>query len=75
MKNADYAKALGAAIRHIRKERKLTLTDLHYETRINRQSVTEIEQGVVFVRLDTILRICQALDVKPAVLFALADSN
>ena len=71
----DYKKSLGLAIRQIRKERKLTITDLHYETRINRQSVVKIEQGQVYLRLDTILRICQVLDVKPSVLFALADSK
>lgn len=71
----EYPKALGLAIRQLRKERKMTITDLHYETRINRQSVVKFEQGRVYLRLDTILRLCEALEVRPAELFALADSR
>jgi transcriptional regulator with XRE-family HTH domain len=75
MKNADYMKALGRAIRDVRKSRGLTVSDLHYEVRMARQSVLKIERGEVDSRLASILSICKALEVKPSTLFAMADSK
>jgi transcriptional regulator with XRE-family HTH domain len=75
MKDAQYMKALGRAIRDVRKSRGLTISDLHYECRIARQAVGEIEQGKVMPQLGSILRICQALEVKPSTLFAMADTD
>lgn len=43
--------------------------------RINRQAVAKIERGEVIPRVDSILSICQALEVNPSIVFAMADSK
>jgi len=53
----------------------MTITELHYQTRIAHQAIAKIERGTVYAKLDTILNICQALEVKPSTLFIMADSN
>ena len=68
-------KPLGASIREVRKKRRLSVSDLHYEVRMARQTVFKIERGDVMPRLDSILSICQALEIKPGDLFAMPDSR
>jgi transcriptional regulator with XRE-family HTH domain len=68
-------RALGASIREIRRERGLTITALHYETRIQHRSIANLERGVIHPRMDVILAVCRALDVKPSTLFTLAESR
>jgi transcriptional regulator with XRE-family HTH domain len=75
MSDVNYMKALGLAIRDVRRERGLTISELHYRTRMSHQAVAKIERGDVFPKLDSILSICQALEVKPSTLFAMADSE
>ncbi len=68
----DDRQALGLAIREVRKKRRLTITALHYQTRIGHKSLANIERGTVYTQLDILLRICQALEVKPSTLFDMA---
>ena len=75
MISVEYMKALGKSIRQVRKERKLTVSDLHYEVRMCRQAIMKIERGDVVPRLDSILSICQALSVKPGALFEMVDNK
>ena len=69
----DYMKALGITIRDIRKERKLSVSELHYRVRLSHQAITKIERGAVSPRLDRLLAICEALEMNPSTLFALAE--
>jgi transcriptional regulator with XRE-family HTH domain len=68
----DERQALGSAIREIRRKRKLTITALHYQTRIGHKSIALIERGSVYTSLDILFAICQALEVKPSTLFEMA---
>ena len=60
----EYRQALGLAIREVRKKRGMTITDLHYMIRLTNQAIAEIEYGRVSARVDTIVTICQALEIK-----------
>jgi transcriptional regulator with XRE-family HTH domain len=71
----DYHKELGKAIRIVRMQKKLSVQDLHYGTRMSYVTITRIERGTVFVRLDTLLIICQVLQVKPSTLFGMVDEK
>lgn len=75
MMEREYMKALGRCIRDVRRKRGITISDLHYEVRMARQSVVKIERGDVIPRLESILSICQALEIKPGALFEMADSE
>ncbi len=66
------AHALGMAIREVRRKRRLTITELHYRTRIGHKSIALIERGIVHTRLDNFFTICQVLEVKPSTLFEMA---
>jgi transcriptional regulator with XRE-family HTH domain len=66
------AKALGMAIREVRRKRRFTISEVHYRTRIGRQAFARIERGDVYPKLDTLLNICQVLEVKPSALFEMA---
>jgi transcriptional regulator with XRE-family HTH domain len=63
-------KALGLAIREVRKSKRQTLMDLHYDTRIGYQTLGEIEHGNGNPCMDTVIRIYQALEVTPSTLFS-----
>ena len=69
----EYRQALGLAIQQVRKERRLTIAELHYRVRISHQAIREIERGVVSPRVDTVVTICQALGIPPSELFRLAE--
>lgn len=75
MMSADYLQALGSAIREVRRKRRYSIAEVHYQTRICHKSIAHIERGAVATRLDNILKICQVLEVKPGTLFAMADSR
>jgi transcriptional regulator with XRE-family HTH domain len=68
----DDRQAIGLAIRELRKQRRLTITALHYQTRIGHKSIAMIERGNVYTSLDNLLTICRVLDVKPSTLFEMA---
>ena len=69
----DYMQKVGAAIHSVRKEQRLSITEVHFRTRIAHQAIRKIERGEVYPRLDTLLNICQALEVKPSRLFVMVD--
>jgi transcriptional regulator with XRE-family HTH domain len=69
----DYRVELGKAIREARVQRKMSIQDLHYEARISLPALTNIEHGRIYTRLDTLLKICQVLQVKPSTLFGVVD--
>lgn len=71
----DYMKAFGKTVREERRKRRLTLADFHYSCRIGQKSLRKIERGTAYPRFDTLLKICQVLEVKPSVLFALIESR
>lgn len=66
-------KALGAVIRELRKERGLTITDVHFGMRMQHKSIAKIERGEGYPRFDTLLKVCQVLDVKPSELLEMAE--
>lgn len=71
----DYMKQLGIVIREARKQKRFSKNGFHYRTRISYQAITKIEQGKVYPNLETVLTICQALEMKPSELFALAENR
>ena len=44
-------RALGATIRELRRERRLTIAAVHYETRITHKSIANLERGVIHPRI------------------------
>lgn len=73
--DSAYMKALGGAIREVRRKKRLSISELHYRIRMSHQAINKIERGGVYPRMDTILTICQALEIKPSALFEMADSK
>ena len=71
----DYMQQLGVAIREARRQRRLSISEVHYRTRLSHQAITKLERGKVYPRIDTLLSICQALEVKPSSLFVTVDSR
>lgn len=71
----DYRVELGKAIRDARVQKRMSIQDLHYEARISLPALTNIEQGRIYTRLDTLLKICQVLQVKPSALFGVVDKK
>lgn len=71
----DYRVELGKAIREARMQRRLSIQELHYATQMAFKSIADIEQGRTYVKLDSLLKLCQALQVKPSTLFAVVDKN
>lgn len=72
MISKEYAKALGKVIRELRRKRRLTISDIHFQTHICHQSIRKLERGERYPYLDTVLAICQVLEVKPSILFTMA---
>jgi transcriptional regulator with XRE-family HTH domain len=71
----DYRVELGKAIRAARMKKGYSIQDVHYQARIAYKAITDTESGRSFVKLDTLLRICQVLQVKPSSLFAVVDEK
>lgn len=75
MSKVKYLQALGRVLRDARKAKRLTTSELHYRVRMSHQAISKIERGTVAARLDTILNICEALEVNPSTMFALAERD
>ena len=74
MKSIDkYLQALGQAILIKRKEHHLLQAELGYDAQLNQNYVCEIEQGKKNITVDTIVRVAEALNIKPSTLFILAE--
>lgn len=60
--NIDY-KALGRRIKYMRKNKGLTQKDLSEMANLNVSAISSSERGIVFIRLDSIIKICNGLEV------------
>lgn len=63
-------KALGEALRAVRKERGLSQEELAVDASVERSYLGAIERAEVNVTVEVVTRICRALKVKPSELFA-----
>ncbi|MFM0616302.1 cupin domain-containing protein [Paraburkholderia nemoris] len=68
------APKLGALIRDLRKERKMTLTDLSSLTGISLGTLSQIERDLVSPTVRTLFTLSSALDVAPAWLIGAGDN-
>jgi len=59
-----YLKNLGERIRSLRKEKKLTLSALCYKNGLEPSTVSRVEKAQVDVKLSTLLKIAEALEIK-----------
>lgn len=71
----EYMKALGKVIREARRTKRLTRTGLQYRTRICYPTLAKMERGTVDMRMDTLFKVCEALDLKPSELFTLVEER
>ena len=65
----DDAPEIGDVIRRIRKDANMTIDDLAAATGLSRAYISQVENSKAAPSLQTIRRICRALDVSPALLF------
>lgn len=64
-----FRKKLGKRIREIRKEQKVTQSQLAFESGVTRRVIVHIEQGVQNVTIDTLYALADTLNVKPQAFF------
>ena len=62
----DYLKKLGEKINSLRKEKKLTLSELCYKNGLEPSTVSRVEKAQVDVKLSTLLKIAIALEISIA---------
>lgn len=60
----DYFKKLGEKIKSLRKKKKLTLSSLCYKNGIEPSTVSRVEKAQVDVKLSTLLKIADALEIE-----------
>ncbi|MFN3145765.1 MAG: helix-turn-helix domain-containing protein [Paracoccaceae bacterium] len=65
----DDTPEIGDVIRRIRKDAGMTIDDLAAATGLSRAYISQVETSKAAPSLQTIRRICRALDVSPALLF------
>lgn len=71
----DNLKVIGMKIREIRLKKGLTLEELAFKACVNGPHLGQIERGLKNVSLDTLLKLCAALEISPSVLFEEAELN
>jgi len=59
-------KAFGQAFRHFRIMQKISQEDVSAEAKCDRTTVSLIERGLVSPKLETIVRLCKAIAVRPS---------
>lgn len=69
MKEADLLVKLGARIRKIRVQKKLSQNDLAIECNFEKASMSRIESGQANPTIRTLTKICKALDITMVELF------
>ena len=69
----DYNQIVAANIRRIRRKKKLSQETVAYDSGLSPQHLSKIERCASSPRVDTIVRIAEALDVSPAEFFNSAD--
>ncbi len=67
-------KELGKKIRFLRKERRLTQEELGERAGLSYKFIGEVERGAVNISLDSIVKISNALGVKPMELFVSGET-
>jgi len=68
------AKAFGAVLREVRKERGISQEDLGFESGYHRTYVSLLERGIKSPSLQTIFELSRALDIAPSELLARVSS-
>lgn len=58
-----YLKNLGVRIKSLRKEKKLTLSALCYKNGLEPSTVSRVEKAQVDVKISTLLKIAEALEI------------
>lgn len=66
---------IGARIRELRIERRLTQRDIARATGICRDNVARVERGRHSTTIDVVLRIAAALEVNPTAILCVLDGN
>ena len=75
MINKDFNKIISHRIKTLRKERKLTLEQLAYQSGISKGGLSEIERNMKEPRAYTILRICNGLGISMSEFFDFEKLN
>ncbi len=72
-----YRKQFGKNIRNFRKKQNLTLEELADKSNLNFKYLSGVERGVYNISFDNIIKIAEALSIKPHLLFIFPnmDSN
>ncbi|MBO6088526.1 helix-turn-helix transcriptional regulator [bacterium] len=73
MINTDFNKIICQRIASLRKEKKLTLEQLAYQSGISKGGLSEIERNMKEPRAYTILRICNGLGIDMKDFFDFAE--
>ena len=68
MRDGDLKKYFAGRLREIRKARGLSQEDLAHEAGLHRTHVSLIERSRRAIRLETLIRLAEALNVEPAAL-------
>ena len=66
-------RALGEAVRRIRKERGLTQEALYHASRVHRNHISALERGALNPSYQTMLRIADALEISLSRLVAMSE--
>lgn len=74
-KTASLAKAFGEAARETREKLGYSQEELGFESGLDRTYISGVERGVRNPTLKTMLRICQALGVRPSTLMRRAEEQ
>lgn len=69
------SRAVGARIRQLRLGKNIAIKEVAERTGMHRPLVSRVELGTYMPRLDTILRIAQALDVRVADIVYVIDAD
>lgn len=64
MRDTAHRERIGKRIAEIRKQKGLTILQLHEMTGLDNSNIGKIERGRYNVSIDILQRICDALDVK-----------
>ncbi len=64
---------IGKAIRHLRKQKGMTIEDFTGESDINAKYISKIENGKRNITLTTFFKVCQGLDIEPSNLHDIAE--
>ena len=67
--NTDYKKYIGQKIRQARKKSKYTQEKLAEEASLTPKYISNLERGISFGSVDTIINICKALNISSDFLF------